>query len=290
MLPYGNLPMSQTKHGQAHPERAVYALGHTERELERLIAQAKLAEPITRQFFTEAGISRGMRVLDVGSGAGDVAFLLSELVGETGEVVGTDRAVTAVTTATARAKGKFENVSFRHGDPAEMTFEQPFDAVAGRLILMFYPDPVSTLQKLSRHLRPGGLIVFHEVDWNSVDSLPPSPIYDRCCQWVFDTFTSLGNDMRFGSKLYPAFIAAGLPPPTMRLQTFIGGGLAASDWLHIVVELVGVLLPEMERLDLASADEVGIGSLFDRLRHEVDKTGSVIIGRSEIGAWTRVGT
>ena len=50
-----------------------YALGHSERELTRLGVQARLVDPITRRFFLEAGIEPGMRVLDVGSGAGDVA-------------------------------------------------------------------------------------------------------------------------------------------------------------------------------------------------------------------------
>jgi hypothetical protein len=95
--------------------------------------------------------------------------------------------------------------------------------------------------------------------------------------------------MRFGPKLYPAFIAAGLPAPVMRLQAFVGGGPAASDWLHIVVELIAVLLPEIERLGLASAEEVGIDTLFDRLRQEVDNNNSVIVGRSEIGVWARIG-
>jgi hypothetical protein len=94
--------------------------------------------------------------------------------------------------------------------------------------------------------------------------------------------------MRFGLKLYSAFVSAGLSPPTMRLQAFVGGGSAASQWLHIVVELVAVLLPEMERLGIATAEEVGIDSLLDRLRREVIGSGSVIIGRSEIGVWTRV--
>jgi SAM-dependent methyltransferase len=279
--------MSQPHLEKAGPEGSAYALGHTDRELSRLVAQGKLAEPVTRQFFKEAGISSGMRVLDVGSGAGDVAFLLSQLVGESGEVIGTDRAATAVKAATARAKGRFPNVSFRHGDPTEMNFDKPFDAVAGRLILMFYPDPVSALQKLSRHLRPSGLFVFHEVDWNSVNSLPSSPTYDRCCRLIFDTFEALGNDMRFGLKLYSVFIAAALPAPTMRLQAFVGGGPAASDWLHIIVELVAVLLPEMYRLGLATPEDVGIDTLFDRVYDEVTKSGSVIIGRSEIGVWTR---
>jgi hypothetical protein len=65
-------------------DNPAYALGHSDEELERLRVQSRFVEPITRQFFQEAGISAGMRVLDVGSGAGDVAFLTADLVGETG--------------------------------------------------------------------------------------------------------------------------------------------------------------------------------------------------------------
>src|SRR5262245_10549157 len=100
-----------------------YALGHSARELDRLGAQARLIDPITREFFQEAGIARGMRVLDVGSGAGDVAFLLADLVGNTGEVVGVDRAPAALAVARARA-GLRGNLSFLEGDPTRMTFDR----------------------------------------------------------------------------------------------------------------------------------------------------------------------
>jgi protein-L-isoaspartate O-methyltransferase len=64
-----------------------YALGHSSRELDRLSFQAAVFAPFTRQLFTQAGIKPGMRVLDVGSGSGDVSFLAGELVGESGHVV-----------------------------------------------------------------------------------------------------------------------------------------------------------------------------------------------------------
>ena len=63
-----------------------YVLGHSDQEIDRLSAQARLIAPFTRQLFRDAGIVPGMRVLDVGSGAGDVAFLVAELIGKTGEV------------------------------------------------------------------------------------------------------------------------------------------------------------------------------------------------------------
>src|SRR5436190_13944258 len=103
-----------------------YALGHSDRELDRLAVQARLIDPITRRFFRDAGIAPGMRVLDVGCGPGDTTFLAADLVGETGEVVGVDRAPAALVAARRRANAlSLHNVSFRQGDPADMTFEQP---------------------------------------------------------------------------------------------------------------------------------------------------------------------
>jgi cyclopropane fatty-acyl-phospholipid synthase-like methyltransferase len=65
-----------------------YVLGHSARELERLTIQARLIDRITRGFLRDGGIAEGMRVIDVGCGAGDVSFMAAELVGESGEVVG----------------------------------------------------------------------------------------------------------------------------------------------------------------------------------------------------------
>src|SRR5215475_6946059 len=100
-----------------------YVLGHSDPELARLKRQADLIDPPTREFFREAGIASGMRVLDVGSGAGNTAFVVAELVGPTGEVIGTDRSADAVKAAQTSAEARaLRNVSFQHGDPAEMRF------------------------------------------------------------------------------------------------------------------------------------------------------------------------
>jgi len=56
-----------------------YALGHSGREIGRLNEQARIFEPFTLRMLEQAGLSYGMRVLDVGSGAGDVAFLCAPL-------------------------------------------------------------------------------------------------------------------------------------------------------------------------------------------------------------------
>jgi ubiquinone/menaquinone biosynthesis C-methylase UbiE len=98
--------------------------------------QAALIEPVTRRLLVDAGVTSGMRVLDVGTGRGDVAFLVAELVGESGSVVGIDRAPEAVAVARERAEqASIANVSFVEGDPAELTLPAPFDAVVGRYVL-----------------------------------------------------------------------------------------------------------------------------------------------------------
>jgi hypothetical protein len=58
-----------------------YALGSTDAEHERLIRQAARIAPLTGRFFREAGIRPDQRVLDLGSGVGDVAILTGTLVG-----------------------------------------------------------------------------------------------------------------------------------------------------------------------------------------------------------------
>src|SRR5258706_3666871 len=278
--------MSDTSHdADSVPQ---YVLGHSDREIERLKTQARLIDPITQRFFHEAGITPGMRVLDVGTGAGDVAFLAAEIVGDKGEVVGVDRVPAALETARARASARsLHNVIFREGDPGQMMFEQPFDAVIGRYVLQFQKDPATMLRTLARHARPGGVVTFHEIDWGGLGSAPPAPIYDRCCPCGVDALRLHGTETRMGSKLHSTFVAAGLSPPSMRLEALIGGGANSLGLLQLLADLVATLLPEMERLGVATAAEVGVGTLLERMRDEAIATSSVIFGHYQIGAWSR---
>ena len=59
-------------------------------------------------------------------------------------------------------------------------------------------------------------------------------------------------------KLHAAFVAAGLPAPSMRLEAIIAGGADSPERLDVVPDIVGSLLPTMERLGVATAAEVGM--------------------------------
>jgi tRNA A58 N-methylase Trm61 len=94
-------------------EVRTYLMGRSEAETRRLMAQHRLYGTFTRRLLEDAGIEEGMKVLDVGSGAGDVALLAAEFVGPTGSVAGVDQDSEVLETASARAEAfGLTNVSF----------------------------------------------------------------------------------------------------------------------------------------------------------------------------------
>jgi ubiquinone/menaquinone biosynthesis C-methylase UbiE len=265
-----------------------YVLGHSGRELERLRRQAKLVDPITRAFFVEAGIGPGMRVLDLGSGGGDVSLLVADLVGPKGEVVGVDRSADGITRAEARVRSKgLTNVSFVRSELSAVNLEGPFDAAVGRYVLCFLPDVPAVLRRIAKLIRPGGCMVFHEPDRSTMHSVPPAPSYDNSSRWSTETYLRSGADVLVGTKLYSMFVAAGLPPPTMRLHAIIGGA-TATDEIHLDADQAEILAADMERYGIATREQLGVETLAARITRELEASNGIIIGRGEIGAWARL--
>src|SRR5215813_14453376 len=80
-----------------------YPLGYSAEEGRRLAAQAAMLEDLTLDVLRRAGLAPGMRVLDLGCGVGDVSLLAARLVGESGAVLGVDRAASSLEIARQRA-------------------------------------------------------------------------------------------------------------------------------------------------------------------------------------------
>ena len=256
-------------------------------ELDQPGTSAQAFEPFTRQLFVEAGLKPGMRVLDVLSGAGDVALLAREIVGPSGLVIGFDQSPQSVAYAKERVAFRgLGNIDFLQAPMEDLPFEADFDAIVGRVVLVYRPDPVHDLRALARCLRPGGLLVFQEIDHLAERTIPPAALVDQIRAWLIETFERAGMDVQLGSELYAAFREAGLPPPSMRLDGFIGG--AESNAPMFLTNVVGMLLPQMEALGVATADDVEIETLEERMRLDLARTGGVMQSPLLIGAWTRL--
>jgi len=263
-----------------------YALGYTAAEQQRLIRQATRIAPVTERLFREAGIGPGQRVLDLGSGVGDVAMLVARLVGPAGEVVGIEREPSSI----ARAKGRaaevgFQNLSFTQTDVTQIASDRPFDAAVGRFILMFLPDPVSVLRSVSRLVRPGGVVAFQEPSWIPMLALGARlPLWSKVLAAIHETFLHSGANMEMGLYLYAAFQQAGLPAPAMRMETLLGGD---SDCAQMPVDVLRSMCPLAQRQNVSLEGLGDLETLADRIYAEATRLNTVMNVIPIVSAWAR---
>jgi ubiquinone/menaquinone biosynthesis C-methylase UbiE len=264
---------------------ANYPLGNTDAEHERLIRQAARVAPITERFFREAGIASGQRVLDLGSGLGDVAMLAARLVGPSGEVVAIERDPKSIAKASARVtEAGFRNVSFNESNVDEITNEKPFDAAVGRFILMYLPDPVAALRSISQVVRPGGVFVFQEPCWVPVLAhLASLPLWFATASLIDKTMrVSANHDM--GTELYHTFVEAGLPAPAMRMELPIGREPYLAQWYY---DTMCSLRPQIEQLRMPIESLGNLDTLVQRLQAELAESKTVACWFASVGAWCR---
>jgi ubiquinone/menaquinone biosynthesis C-methylase UbiE len=262
-----------------------YPLGNTDAEHERLIRQAARVAPITERFFREAGIGPGQRVLDIGSGVGDVAMLAARMVGPSGEVVAIERDPKSITKARARvAEAGFYNVSFSESDVGEIRDEKSFDAAVGRFILMYLPDPVAALRSISRVVRRGGVLAFQEPDWVPVLAhLAKLPLWFATASLIDKTMrVSANHDM--GTELYHTFVEAGLPQPAVRMELPLGKGAYLAHWYY---DTLCSLRQQMEQLHMPIESLGSLDTLVQRLQDEVAESKTVACWFASVGAWCR---
>lgn len=267
-----------------------YAPGRTPHEYTRLVLQARILRPYTERFFSAAGITSGMRVLDIGSGMGDVAMLAGDIVGPSGRVLGIDMDEAVLDNARQRAAD--------HGCSAWVTFEQAsiteldstgeFDALVGRYILIYLPDASATIRHLLRNVKSGGIVVFHDMDLSDQNrSEPRCTLIDQSSQLIRDVFERVGTPLNVGRRLANIFLRAGLPFPSMAMEAPVGGG-PDSDLFRWLAHTVISVAPLVAKVGMVLPPELApLETLASRMEEQAVSNGAQFMAHYQFGAWTR---
>jgi ubiquinone/menaquinone biosynthesis C-methylase UbiE len=243
-----------------------YYAGHSDQEIERLQLQARCLEGLTRRLINECGIKPGMRVLDIGSGVGDVAMLVAEGVGPSGSVVGVDAGERAVEASRHRAReAGLRHVEFIAGTDQDLEKLGQFDAAVGRFVLIHQSDPAAMVRRTAAAVRSGGIVAFLEPAVHVDGSTLPDVELIRAVNDSWKTFLrrALPNHDIAG-RLIPCFMDAGLPEPSILCESVV---VPRSDttWLRSLVKSYETFLPFMERLGVIDPRVGDPATLYDRV-------------------------
>ena len=268
-------------------EGQTYSLGASESELARLDAQAASIARPTAVFLRSAGIAPGMRVLDLGTGLGHVAFQISDLVGPGGTVVAIDQAAATLAVAERRRiAADIKNVRFVQADARTFRDVEAFDAVVGRLILFHVPDPVEVIRHHLNGLVDDGLLLMIDFDVGSVRSEPPVPLFNVAREWVIEAFRRAGANPIIGTQLGLVLGDAGLADiQTFGLQSYLTADDPAGPAL--LSSVVNSLAPIIVANGIATEEELALDSLQERLSRQLQARRAVALIPAVAGAWGR---
>jgi SAM-dependent methyltransferase len=173
-----------------------YLLANQPSELERLQLQSRVWEPAGRQLLARVGEGFGRHALDLGCGALGWLRILSEWVGPSGKVVGTDIDESLLGAARSFVKaGGISNVGLVVDDLFESKLEpQSFDLVHARFVIAPLGRGREQVAAYRRLVRPGGSLVLEEWDLGSWHFNPPAPAAERLIQLLSEIFAALGGE------------------------------------------------------------------------------------------------
>ncbi len=180
----------------------------------------------------EMALTGGERVLDVGSGLGQLTRAIAREAGPRGRVIGIERSVDQIAEAQRQAAdaGEERLVEFRAGDVSAFPLTDDewgsFDVVHGRFILEHVPDPLAVVRAMVRAARPGGRIVLEDDDHDILRAWPEPDGLRPVWEAYIRSYRLAGNDPDIGRKLPALLHAAGAEP---KRTTWLYFGACAGD-------------------------------------------------------------
>jgi trans-aconitate methyltransferase len=196
--------------------QAVYALGHTPEEYDRLRTQAQVWQAATGRLLDQVGLVPGASCLDAGCGPGETMRAMAERVGPTGRVLGidADESLGALALAMLHDAGHRQcTFSAQDLTADEPIPGAPFDLVYARLLLFHLPQRVHVLARLWQSVAPGGYLLVQDYDLRSVSTLPELDSVAEVGRVITGAFGAAGADVSAGARLPQLFDQAGAGTP-----------------------------------------------------------------------------
>jgi trans-aconitate methyltransferase len=293
LLPYGELTqceqtgVSTLVTIETGRRQALYALGHTPEEYERLRMQARVWDAATGRLLDEIGIGPGARCLDAGCGPGETMRAMAERVGPSGHVLGLDAdpAIGAMTQAMLHDAGH-RQCTFRAQNiiAAEPVPGAPFDLVYARLLLFHLPERADVLARLWDAVAPGGHLLVQDYDIRGVNTAPQLDWVHDVMRVITGAFAAAGADFTTGARLPQLFAQAGVGTPD---GTDVAGRIEPLATGRIMIETVfrSLLPAALAHGVTTEADAAAMLSLIDRdAKRFPDRP---LLWPLMIGAWKR---
>ncbi len=234
----------------------------------------------------DAGIGPGMRVLEIGCGPGAVALMLSRRVGNQGHVFAVDHNPQMLEVARERAReAGVSNLTFIEGGFDVVLPEHgTLDAVVGRRVLMYQPDPAKAVAQVAHAIRTGGIIAFHEHDMVAINNSRTSlALHDRVRSWLREMLRLEGANLHMGFELYSALSAAGLAVERVRAEANVLTPTAG----YPVAAIIRAVLPRLLQQGIVTEADVDIETLDERLAAERREAGATCLWEMVFCAWAR---
>jgi SAM-dependent methyltransferase len=192
---------------------------------------------------------------------------VAALAGPGGEVIGIDRSEQAL--AAARSNETRAGAAPIHYHVVDLSGDLPdlglFDAIVGRRVLMYLPDAAATLVRLTRLAKPRAIVAFQE---HGRAGLPAGngnlALHRQLYDWNWGTVAAEGGDVGLALDLANMMRRVGLSLEEARGEAI----LLDPDESSFLPTLTQVMLPRMVERGVATAEQVDIATLRQRLEEE----------------------
>lgn len=237
-----------------------YIHGTSPEEQERL---ARLNALLNDASIEALALSGGERVLDVGSGLGQLTRAVGKATGR--RVVGVERSDEQRATADrlARAAGEGDFVDFRPGEAESLPLTRDewgsFDLVHARFVLEHVRDPLAVVREMTRAVKRGGRIVLEDDDHELLRLAPEPEGFTALWRAYMRSYERIGCDPIVGRRLVTLLHQAGIRPVRNLLLFF--GACAGEPAFPLYAENLAVILEEAR--DLVVGGNLIVRGAFD---------------------------